>query len=85
MIEIPYTKGINSSEFNKDLRAIGTTPEIRLKSLRRLIKAKPIVRILEAHSGMSGLIIENISAQYKDNVREFDGMWSSSLTDSTYE
>ena len=83
VIEIPYTKGINSSEFNKDLRAIGTTPEIRLKSLRRLIKAKPIVRILEAHSGMSGLIIENISAQYKDNVREFDGMWSSSLTDST--
>lgn len=83
VIEIPYTKGINSSEFNKDLRTIGTTPEIRLKSLRRLIKAKPIVRILEAHSGMSGLIIENISAQYKDNVREFDGMWSSSLTDST--
>lgn len=83
VIEIPYTQGINSSEFNKDLRAIGTTPEIRLKSLRRLIKAKPIVRILEAHSGMSGLIIENISAQYKDNVREFDGMWSSSLTDST--
>lgn len=83
IIEIPYTKGINSSEFNKDLRSIGTTPEIRLKSLRRLIQAKPIVRILEAHSGMSGLIIENISAQHKDSIREFDGMWSSSLTDST--
>lgn len=83
VIEIPYTKGINSSEFNKDLRSIGTTPEVRLKTLRRLIHAKPIVRILEAHSGMSGLIIENISAQHGDTIREFDGMWSSSLTDST--
>ncbi len=83
VIEIPYTKGINSSDFNKDLRTIGTTPEIRLKSLRRLIYAKPIVRVLEAHSGMSGLIIENITAQYEDKIREFDGMWSSSLTDST--
>ena len=83
VIEIPYTRGINSSEFNKNLRAIGTTPEIRLKSLRRLIQAKPIVRILEAHSGMSGLIIENISAQCENTMREFDGMWSSSLTDST--
>lgn len=83
LIEIPYTQGINSTEFNKDLRSIGTTPEIRLKSLRRLIDAKPIVRILEAHSGLSGLIIENISAEYADHVREFDGMWSSSLTDST--
>lgn len=83
VIEIPYTKGINSSEFNKNLRAIGTTPEIRLKSLKRLIQAKPIVRILEAHSGMSGLIVENISAQCENTIREFDGMWSSSLTDST--
>lgn len=83
VIEIPYTKGINSSEFAKDLRVIGTTPEVRLKSLRRLIHAKPIVRILEAHSGLSGLIVENISAQHKDTIREFDGMWSSSLTDST--
>lgn len=83
VIEIAYTHGINSTEFNKDLRSIGTTPEIRLKSLRRLIDAKPIVRILEAHSGLSGLIIESISAECGDNIREFDGMWSSSLTDST--
>ena len=83
VIEIPYTKGINSTELNKDVMSIGTTPEIRLKTLRRLIAAKPIVRILEAHSGLCGLIIENVSAQYKDCYREFDGMWSSSLTDST--
>jgi len=79
LIEIPYTKGIDSSALVDNARAIGTTPDVRLKTLRRLIAAKPIVRILEAHSGLSGLIAE--SARYES--RQFDGMWSSSLTDST--
>lgn len=83
LIEIPYTQGINSSELDKEIKSIGTTPEIRLKTLRRLIAAKPVVRILEAHSGLSGLIIENLSVDTDKGVRSFDGMWSSSLTDST--
>ncbi|MBQ4279800.1 MAG: phosphoenolpyruvate mutase [Rikenellaceae bacterium] len=83
VIEVPYTQGINSSSLDKEMKAIGTTPEVRLKSLRRLIDAKPIVRILEAHDGLCGLIIENISVQKGDRVQVFDGMWSSSLTDST--
>lgn len=83
VIEIPYTKGINSTALNNDIKAIGTTPDVRLKTLRRLITAKPIVRILEAHSGLSGLIIENIEVQKGDKLMAFDGMWSSSLTDST--
>lgn len=83
VIEIPYTKGINSSDLNQELKIIGTTPEIRIKSLRRLINAKPIVRILEAHNGLSGLIIENLTITKDDKLLEFDGMWSSSLTDST--
>lgn len=83
VIEIPYTKGINSSAFAQDLKAIGTTPEIRIKALRRLIAAKNVVRILEAHNGLSGLIIENLSLSKGDRLVEFDGMWSSSLTDST--
>lgn len=83
VIEIPYTQGINSSSLDKEIKAIGTTPDIRLKSLRRLIQAKPIVRILEAHDGLCGLIIENLEIQKGDKKVEFDGMWSSSLTDST--
>lgn len=83
LIEIPYTQGINSTALDKEIKAIGTTPEIRLKTLRRLIAAKPITRILEAHSGLSGLIIENLSVETDKGVRSFDGMWSSSLTDST--
>lgn len=83
VIEIPYTQGITSSDLNKDIIAVGTTPDIRLKVLRRLIAAKSIVRILEAHSGISGLIIENVEVSKNDKRYAFDGIWSSSLTDST--
>jgi phosphoenolpyruvate phosphomutase len=82
VIEIPYTPGVNSAGLNEAMRAIGTTPDIRLKTLRRLIETKPVVRILEAHSGISALIIENLEIQKDDGLHGFDGMWSSSLTDS---
>ncbi len=83
VVEIPYTKGINSTALNESVKSLGTTPEIRMKTLRRLIQAKPIVRIMEAHSGLSGLIIENVEVMKDDGVHAYDGMWSSSLTDST--
>jgi phosphoenolpyruvate phosphomutase len=82
VIEVPYTPGINSSALNEAVRSIGTTPDIRLKTLRRLISAKPLVRIMEAHSGLSGLIIEHLEIAKSDGVHSFDGIWSSSLTDS---
>ncbi len=83
IIEIPYTQGINSSKLAANMHNIGTTPEIRMKTLRRLIEAKKIVRIMEAHSGLSGLIIENLEIEKDDGIHRYDGMWSSSLTDST--
>lgn len=83
VIDIPYTQGISSTAMNQRLKEIGTTPEIRLKRLRRLIGAKKIVRILESHNGLTGLIIENTSVEVNGIKQEFDGMWASSLTDST--
>ncbi len=83
LVEVAYTQGISSSKLNAALKEIGTTPGVRLKALRRLLEAKPIVRLLDVHSGLSGLIIENARAQTPDGPREFDGMWGSSLTDST--
>ncbi len=83
VIDIPYTQGISSTAMNQRLKEIGTTPEIRMKRLRRLIGAKKIVRILESHSGLTGLIIENTSVTVDGKKEEFDGMWASSLTDST--
>ena len=83
VIDIPYTQGISSSMLNQHLKEIGTTPEVRMKRLRRLINAKPIVRIIESHCGLTGLIAENTFVEVNNVKREFDGMWASSLTDST--
>ena len=83
VVDIAYTKGFSSSAENERLKEIGTTPEIRQKRLRRLINAKKIVRILESHNGLTGLIAENVSVIVNGVKHEFDGMWSSSLTDST--
>jgi len=81
--EVPYTKGISSTQLNQTLKEIGTTPEIRMDKLRRLIDSKPIVRVMEAHNGLTGLIIEKTSIKKDGQIREFDAMWLSSLTDST--
>ena len=83
LIEVPYTQGISSTSLHKSLKDVGTTPELRLKRLKRLITSKPIVRVLESHSPLSSLIIENTSITSKGLLKEFDAMWSSSLTDST--
>jgi phosphoenolpyruvate phosphomutase len=82
VIEIPYTQGVNASALADAMRELGTTPDLRLSQLRRLIDAKKTVRILEAHSGLSGLIVEHCEVQNAEGSRSFDGMWLSSLTDS---
>lgn len=82
VIDIPYTKGISSTNLNKILKEVGTTPEIRCKRLKRLIENKNIVKICEAHNGLSGLIVENASVNINDIKEEFDGIWISSLTQS---
>jgi phosphoenolpyruvate phosphomutase len=63
--------------------ALGITPDNRRKQLRRMLEAKPLLRFLEAHNALSGLIVENASAQVGQTTQHFDGIWSSSLTDST--
>ena len=92
LVEPEYTEGISSTQLNKAIREVGTTPDIRRRRLRRLLNAKPIVRVMEAHSGLSGLIVENTSAMVPKDAadpdgakvkHEFDAMWLSSLTDST--
>ena len=83
VIEIPYTKGISATGLKEAIDSLGVTPQQRLSSLRRLISAKPVVRILESHNGLTGLIAEHTSVEVNGQHREFDGMWASSLTDST--
>lgn len=83
LVEPEYTEGISSTQLNKAIREVGTTPDLRRRRLRRLLDAKPIVRVMEAHSGLSGLIVENTSVVKANVKHEFDAMWLSSLTDST--
>ncbi len=83
LVEPPYTEGISSTGLRDALREIGTTPDIRLRMLRRLLAARPLVRVLEAHNGLSGLIVEETRIETDTERREFDAIWVSSLTDST--
>lgn len=83
LIEIPYTAGISSTQLNKAIKEVGTTPQLRLGSLRRLLAAKPLITFLDVHHALSGLIIEHTEVLVNGKNRQFDGMWGSSLTDST--
>lgn len=84
LVEVEYTKGVSSTQLNQSLKEIGTTPEIRMKRLKRLLEVKPVVTLIEAHNGLTGLIAENVKVVSKNGQpKEFDGMWLSSLTDST--
>ena len=85
LIEPKYTPGISSTlikeaiEDSSRLESVGITPTGRLRSLKKLISDKDIVRVLEAHNGLTGLIVEKTK---KDN-KQFHAIWVSSLTDST--
>lgn len=84
LVEIPYTDGISSTSIQKAIKEVGTTPDIRRGRLRRLLQVKKSLRFLDIHNALSGLIIENTNIQLEDGtLKEFDGMWGSSLTDST--
>jgi len=83
LIEIPYTQGVSSQSLVSQLQGLGTTPDIRRRTLKRLLAAKPISRFIEAHNPISALIAEHAVVERDGKVRQFDGFWSSSLTDST--
>ena len=82
LIEVPYTKKIEIKENKKNVKSIFHNPETRVSRLSRLIGSKKIVRFIESHNPLTGLMIENLKINYKNEYREFDGIWSSSLTDS---
>jgi len=83
LIEIPYTKGVSSTALSMYQNEKFTTADLRLKSLNRLLESKKLLRIIETHNPISALIAENIKLEKKTKLIEFDGFWSSSLTDST--
>jgi len=83
LIEVEYSSDISDKNLKNQLMKLGVTTVHRLGRLRQLIKNKPIVRILEAHNALSALIAENTIVERNGDSVSFDGVWSSSLTDST--
>ena len=82
LVEKKYTKDISSSLIKEKIKKVGTTPDLRRSKLKRLMEAKDVVRVLECHNPLTGLIVENLNYQKPGKLNEFDCMWSSSLTDS---
>jgi phosphoenolpyruvate phosphomutase / 2-hydroxyethylphosphonate cytidylyltransferase len=83
LVEPDYTENISSTKLQAVLKSQGITPSLRRALLKRLLASKPIVRVIEAHNGISALIVQNISVGTPRGPREFDALWLSSLTDST--
>ena len=83
LIELPYTKGTSSTALSSSQSLLATTPENRLKKLKRSLDAKPLLRFIETHSPISAIIAENINLRAKNELKYFDGFWSSSLADAT--
>jgi len=83
LVEIPYTEGISSTDLAHDQASIGVSPVERTKALKIILNSKPLSRFIEAHSPISALIGEHEKVIVNGQNREFDGFWSSSLTDST--
>ena len=83
LVEPKLLEGVSATQLAKVLAQEGVTPNQRMKKLRELMNLKPLVRILEAHNGLTGRIVETVKVEDEMQTREFDGMWCISLTDST--
>ena len=83
LVEIPYTYNDNVKRIDDQMKEKLAMPEFRRKRLRQLIAMRPIVKTLEVHSGLTGLIAEKTVVETGGRLDQFDAMWISSLCDST--
>ena len=83
LIDIPYTYNEKVKKIDLQLREKLAMPEYRRGRLRKLISMTPIVKVMEAHSGLTGLIVEKTVVEHEGKLDQFDAMWVSSLCDST--
>lgn len=83
LVEYPYSRSEKYEDLEKRARMELSTPDIRRARLKKLLAMKGIVTAMEAHSGLTGLIVENTIVEEEGGARQFDAMWISSLCDST--
>lgn len=84
IIDVPYTYNEEVKKIDMQLKEKLSMPEYRRKRLRQLLSMTPIVKAMEAHSGLTGLIVEKTVIEGNNGkLDQFDAMWVSSLCDST--
>lgn len=83
LIEIPYTYNEKVKKIDSQLKEKLSMPEYRRRRLRQLLDLTPVVKVMEAHSGITGLIVEKTVVEENGELNQFDAMWVSSLCDST--
>jgi len=83
LVEIPYTRNEKLQKLDKQMREKLAMPEFRRGRLRKALKMIPIVKAIEVHSGLTGLIAEKTIVAKDEVIDQFDAMWISSLCDST--
>lgn len=83
LVEFPYAKDVKYEELEKRVRAELSTPDMRRARLKKALAMKGTITAMEAHSGLTGLIVENTIVEDGGGGRQFDAMWVSSLCDST--
>lgn len=83
VVDVPYTYNEKVKKIDLQLREKLAMPEYRRKRLRQLLEMTPIVKAMEAHSGLTGLIVEKTVVEHEGKLDQFDAMWISSLCDST--
>jgi phosphoenolpyruvate phosphomutase len=83
LIEVGYTYNENVKKIDDGIKEKLAMPEYRRKRLRQLLKLCPVVKTIEVHSGLTGLIAEKTVVEHNGELDQFDAMWLSSLCDST--
>lgn len=83
LVEIGYTYNENVKKIDDNIREKLAMPEYRRRRLRQLLRLCPVVKTIEVHSGLTGLIAEKTIVEHDGELDQFDAMWLSSLCDST--
>ena len=83
LVEFPYSNDKKYKEIESHTRSDLAMPDIRRGRLRRMLDAKGFVTAMEAHDGLTGLVVENTVVYQSGMARQYDAMWVSSLCDST--
>lgn len=83
LIEIPYTFNENVQKIDRQMKEKLAMPELRRGRIRKLLNLVPIIKTIEVHSGLTGLIAEKTVIADENHIDQFDAMWISSLCDST--